>query len=337
MNKLKAIISILLIIILCFSVAACGSKNSGNMSADGKVMLGEVDYDEGLYSDELADNADKPNDYASYGGTEDRSGMRKANLKLIYRADVYLQTLDFDKSLGDIEKLVSDVEGYFENRQIDNGSYYRRANYKTANFIIRVPSDKYQDFLSSVSGSCHVVSISQNIEDIGDAYYDTESRIKTLQIKEERLQSLLSKATKMSDIIQLESALSENEYSLNMYKNQLRDYDSLVDYSTIEISLESVDTLSDDVTTELSFGQRLTRAIKNGASDFASGLGDFAIWFGYNILKIVLVLIIAALLIRFRPVSRFFNFLKGKRSDRKSQKKLAKSETSATENSEDKK
>ncbi len=331
MNKFKAIISLLLILILCFSVAACGSNSKESMtmgSAEVTDEFGYIENDNGMYAAE--DNAKG----TEYGGIPNESRNKKNNLKLVYRAEVYLQTLDFDKSLSDLEKLVSDVDGYFENRRIDNGSYYRRADFKSANFTIRVPSEKYQDFLNSVSGSCHVVSISQNIEDIGDSYYDTENRIKTLQIKEERLQALLAKATKMSDIIELESALSENEYSLDMYKTQLRDYDSLVDYSTITVSLESVDTLSEDVNTELSFGERLARSIKNGAADFTSGMGSLVIWLGYNILNIVLLLIIAAVIIRYRPLKSFINFIRTKRTVTKSARKTEKNITDSKNSAE---
>lgn len=326
MNKIKGIISLLLILVLCFFTAACGSDSLDSIAVEDKGITEEAEYVDNGESYGLAGKADD----ASYGAQNGERISKKGNFKLIHRAEVYLQTLDFDKSLEDIEKLVSDVDGYFENRQIDNGSYYRRANFKSANFTIRVPSDKYQAFLNSVSDSCHVVSVSQNIEDIGDIYYDTENRIKTLQIKEERLQTLLSKATKMSDIIELESALSENEYSLEMYKTQLRDYDSLVDYSTITVSLESVDTLSEDVNRELNFGERLMLSIKNGATDFASGLGSLALWFGYNILKLLLLVIIAALIIRFRPVKSFSNLIKAKRTGIKPQKKADKDGSAET-------
>lgn len=325
MKKIKAILSVLLIIVLCLGMASCGNKDEAAFDTDyGRAVGSNELYDEG---DDIFDGPSAES--ANYKGKESLGAegenitpdsVKKKNLKLIYRADLYLQTLDFDKSMIDIEKLVNDVEGFFENRQIDHGSYYRNDNFKNATFIIRVPSDKYQAFLDSVSGSCHVVSISQNIEDIGDAYYDTENRIRTLEIKEERLQTLLSKATKMSDIIELESALSENEYTLEMYKSQLRNYDSLVDYSTITVTLESVEILSADVNRELNFGEKLAHALKTGASDFLSWLENLAMWFGYNILKIVLIAVIAVVLVRFRPVSKLFSSLNAKRKAKKNLK-----------------
>ena len=59
---------------------------------------------------------------------------------------------------------------------------------------------------------CHVVYMSSSAENITEAYYDTDSRLKTAQIKLERLQNLLANADNMADIITIESAISETEY-----------------------------------------------------------------------------------------------------------------------------
>ncbi len=310
MKKFKAILSITVIAILCFSLVACGNSNEES-AADGYHMP-DMNYEETGAGFSVTNDVNKGKSGEAEQPAAPQQQESKKTFKLIYRADIYLQTLDFDESLEAIEKIVEEKKGYFESRQINNGTYYTDSDGKTGSFTIRVPFEKYKDFLDMVSGACHVVSLSQNIEDIGAAYFDTENRIKTLEIKEERLQKLLSAATKMSDIIELESALSDNEYALESLKSQLRDYDSLVDYSTITLSLESVETLSENVNVKLNFGQRLWLSVKNGANDFVRGFENIAVWFSYNLLQLAVLIIVVLLVLKLKLISRGAKLIKTK-------------------------
>lgn len=51
-------------------------------------------------------------------------------------------------------------------------------------------------------------------DDVSEAYYDTEARLKTQQTKLDRLHALLEQAATMEDIIALETALSETELQI---------------------------------------------------------------------------------------------------------------------------
>ena len=102
---------------------------------------------------------------------------------------------------------------------------------------------------------CHVVRQEEDSDNISEQYYDTESRLVTQQTKLERLQTLLSQAETMEDIITIESAISETELEIEQLTGTLRQYDSLVDYSTVTISLEEVYRLSNVEEAPTSFCQ----------------------------------------------------------------------------------
>ena len=42
--------------------------------------------------------------------------------------------------------------------------------------------------MNSVSDSWHVVDMNENVQDVGQQYFEVESRLETLRIKEDRLQ-----------------------------------------------------------------------------------------------------------------------------------------------------
>lgn len=114
----------------------------------------------------------------------------------------------------------------------------------------------------------------------------------------------MSEAENMEDIITLESAISDTELQIEYLTGSLRKYDSLVDFSTINIYLQEVYRLSDDDSIPESFGERFSAAIALGFRRGVEGIEDFAIGVAQNWLTILLfvcfVLIFVTIILRRR-------------------------------------
>ena len=136
------------------------------------------------------------------------------------------------------------------------------------------------------------------MEDVSEHYYDTQGRLKTQQIKLERLQSLLAKAELMEDIITIESAISETEWMIDELSGTLRHYDSKVDYATIYINLWEVYKLSDVETVPDTFGQRMGAAFASGMSDFGEFLENLAVSFAYGWIWWLIVIVVIVVVVR---------------------------------------
>ena len=280
-----------------------------DMAAD-MVVESEMAYeagDEMIYEAGDMDIVAEEDTYELAGGESMQKGTSDANqpaqdkkeLKLIYRATMYLQTTDYDATVEDIKATAEKYGGYFESQESYNGDFYSDGSYRSGHFTLRIPQEHYKTFLNYAGESYFVSNVIENIEDVGKAYYDTESHLKTLKIKEERLHELLKKAEEMSDIITIESALSETEYQMQMYQSTLDDFDSLIGYSTIEIHVEKVTQYVNGVNQELTFFEKLGRNLKNGAINFGEGIERFVMWLGYNIITIAVIFIIIFLIARF--------------------------------------
>jgi len=229
--------------------------------------------------------------------------------KLVYRANLSVETESYDDSYEKLSKLVSDLGGYFESSSSYNGSYYSTNVNKNGYFTIRIPIDKYSAFMNSMSSDWHVSDRSESIEDISDSYYDTEDRLKTLQIKEERLNELLKSATNLSDIIELEYNLTDTESQIANLTRTIKGYDDMVDYATIDISLYQVSQMGSTVGSE-GFGKRFIRSLKNGFKNFSEDFADILVWLGYNIIQIVIVLAVLILIWRFKLIRKLFMWIR---------------------------
>ncbi len=210
--------------------------------------------------------------------TEEPREDRLASAKMVYTASIQAETQDYDACTAALEELVDRLGGYLEYASSDS----RGDGSRSASYTVRVPAKEFRGFLKTVGEISHVTSQDQNAENISERYYDTESRLETQKTKMERLQTLLSKAENMEDIIDLENAISETEYQIEQLTGSLRHYDSLVDYATVDIRLREVLRLSTVEEAPPTFGSRLGNAFTDGLRGFGDFLQGLAIFLAYN-------------------------------------------------------
>ena len=251
------------LLLLMTLLSGCGSSADGNTSsaASADLMMDSgAAYDTAAAETTEAAAADAV--FASdRAASTNRSGVPAAlqNAKVILRANLDAETREFDEADASIQALIDKLGGYIESSSVEGSAGYRYASY-----TVRVPRAQYETFLEQVGTLCSVTYRSRSAEDVSEQYFDRETRLKAQTTKRDRLLALLEKAEKMEDIIQLESALADVQVEIEALTGELRHYDSLVDFSTIYLSLREVRDLSD---VKLTFRRSL-----RGIVDFAQGL-----------------------------------------------------------------
>ena len=255
---------------------------SGEYQAENDSWAAEDSWDQGA---EAAPDA--PMDVGS-------SVYQRPDAKLIRRAALEIQTEQFDQSKEALDRLVDSCEGYFENASVYSGGRLDAYASRSGEFVIRVPAEKYSQFLSSTGDLGYVVHKDESSEDVGTQYYDTEARLKTQRTKQERLLALLEKAETMEDIIALESALSDVEYQIEMYSSDLRRYDALIGYSTFNVYLNEVNRVTEEVGETASLGARMAAGFQASFRNLGEGLQNFLIWVSYNVFLLVVLAAAAA-------------------------------------------
>ena len=305
----KTLCILLSVLLLAALLCGCGGSGKSSYASSGASSSyysksgGETEaaMDTGwAMTEPMAPEAQK-----SEGMAQQTSASLPANVKLIYRANIDMESTEFDKALEDLNALVARLGGYFENSELNNYSSYRRGS-----FTVRVPAENFETFCATVGELCKVNSLSRSAEDVSEQYYDIESRLATQKTKLARLQELLKQAEEMEDIITLESAISETELAIEQLTGSLRKYDSLVGYATIYIGLSEVYKLTQTEEPAIGFGAKLAAAFRSGSARFASGLQSFLLdvargWIGWLIfLIIVAVVVIVVLRIRRKRKAR---------------------------------
>ena len=301
--------TILALILMVSLLTGCGGASMDNATSDwapqengasGGSMKGDYDYgygdDNGWVTEES--KAEMPEDPESSMTGSDVSNSPLENAKIIYTADMTLETRDFDQAGSALTALVNSVGGYFESRELNQGGTYR-----SVYCVIRVPASRFLEFLDQAGEVAHMTYRNEYSQNVSEHYYDLEARLTTQRTKLSRLQELLAKADNMADIITIESAISDTELQIEYLTGSLRKYDSLIDYSTVNLSLREVYRLSNEEVTPVTFGERLSSAFNRGLERGIDNVEDFVISLARNWLTLIIwavIIIVAVVLIRRR-------------------------------------
>lgn len=231
------------------------------------------------------------------GGGTGESVYQRADAKLIRRCNVELQTVEFDEAVNALYALVEANGGYFENSSVRGGGYYNANARRTGDYVIRIPAENYNAFRSGVGELGYVTFSNESTEDIGEKYYDTEARLKTLRTKQDRLLMLLEKAENMEDIIELESALGDVEYEIERYSSTLNRYDGLVNFATFNVNINQVVRVEEQTGQADTLGERMSAGFRAGLENMKDGVEDFMVWMSYNVFSLAMLIVVGSVIV----------------------------------------
>lgn len=271
--------------------AGCGGGSSSGTSQASSSSGGGI---ESMYTG--AYDAEEPASISmsqTSNSSTESSVYQNAGAKLIRRAELSIQTSEFDQAVNALDELVIAHGGYYESASVYGGSYRNANASRSGEYVVRVPAEQFQAFKSSAGELGYVTSSTESSEDVGELYYDAEARLKTQRTKQERLLNLLEQAATMEDIIDLENALSDVEYEIEQLSSTLNRYDALISYSTFRIYLNEVASVTEQVGETASLGQKLAAGFAASGTGLVRGTQDLLIWVSYHIFGILVFLAVA--------------------------------------------
>jgi len=257
----------------------------------------EMDYNDAIYTSTSTNPGESDSGFAVVGIVD--SSFTE---KIIYTASADIETVSFDETIEGVYLLLTNNGGFIENSNIGGRnyaqSYYGWQTFRNAQFTLRIPKDRLNAVTASLAALGNVTSLRSNAENITAQFYDTESRLNSYRTQEERLLDMLSKTDTVTDMITIEERLAEIRYQIETLTSTLRNWQSSVDYSTLNLSINEVETF-----TEIDTVQYLTywQQIGDGLWTSTRGVGRFFMnlfkWFAINLPILVILAVIAVVII----------------------------------------
>ena len=199
------------------------------------------------------------------------------NQKLIRTVYMDAETQSMTELLAWMDGRVAALGGYYEQKSVyrrgsrDDGSFYH-----SGDFMIRIPAQNLDQFVSLVGENANVTSSSESTENVTLTYVSTQSRVEALETEQKRLLELLENAETMEDLLTIEERLTDVRWELENYASQLRVLDNQVNYSTIHLSVWEVDEPT--VIVERTVWQKIGDGFSRNTKNVWNGLVDTFIW-----------------------------------------------------------
>lgn len=298
MKKQKLLALVLAVTMLVLALAGCAKSASYDMdyntAAQGSMkteaiaeapMAPMTDYEE-VAAEEPADAPYDTVTTADAAVSEEQAPQADVSsdfaAKIIYSASLQLQTTEFDKTVQTLDQQVKSFGGFVERSDISGDvTYNSDGTTSVVNrygyYTLRVPCDRFEEFLSQLGGLGNVIYSSKNAENVTSRYTDYEARLESLRTQEERLLDMLAKSEDVETLIALEQRLADVRYETESIERNLRNLDMQIGYSTVDVTVEEVEIYTPTAPVTRTFSEKLSDAFSDGWRGFTRGLQGFAL------------------------------------------------------------
>ncbi len=223
--------------------------------------------------------------------------------KIIYSGSANVETIHFDETVERVYALISEYGGFLESSYVSgkdySSTYYNRPSYRSASFTVRVPREKFQSFTGALEDLGNLTSSSVQAQNITSSYFDTQSRLNTYRTEEERLLDMLSKADTVEDMLNIEDRLASVRYNIESLTTTLTNWDSKVNYSTVDLYISEVKELTQETPITRTFGEELSQRFRDSWEGVVRAAKNCVLFLlgGIPVLLPLAVIIVAVILI----------------------------------------
>ncbi|OGO58593.1 MAG: hypothetical protein A2Z32_07735, partial [Chloroflexi bacterium RBG_16_69_14] len=208
--------------------------------------------------------------------------------KIIRTGSMTLEVSDVASALRTARDAIVALGGYVGASTTSND-----ADRPSAEITYRIPADRWEEALDTLRGlnglATKVVTEHTEAVEVTGQVIDLEARIANLRASETALQAIAAKATKISDVLEVQAQLTETRGQIETLTAQLKDLTDRSAYATLTV-LFSVPLVAVEVAAK---GWEPTAVVDEAAAATVSvlqGLATVGIWFVIVWLPILLVL-----------------------------------------------
>ena len=238
--------------------AAVDSPMAANYSLDTMALESSADNGVSTFS---ADDA---------AAVEGAHSTDSASAKIIYTANLSLESKDYDAARAALDAALQAAGGYLES----SSEYSGTDDSRSVSLTYRVPQENYDSFLAAIAEAGNVTYKNQQADDVTAQYLDVETRLENLKAQRTRLQQLQQQADSLSDLLEIESSLTDVQSQIESWQSQMDWYSDQVEQCTVYVSLSEVSTYSPP---SEGFGSRIASAFADGWQNFVDGVQQLAV------------------------------------------------------------
>jgi hypothetical protein len=162
-----------------------------------------------------------------------------AGSNIVYTATLTVRARDVAAQDANAKRIVTSVGGYVstENSSIDPA----HPALSTVNLELKIPVDSYPATLNNLATQLGTqVSLQQQAQDVTENVADVNSRVTSAEAAISQLRALLSRAGTVSDLLNIQNQISQQESDLESLQAEQRALNHETAYATLSLRLISV-------------------------------------------------------------------------------------------------
>ncbi|WDL98647.1 DUF4349 domain-containing protein [Alicyclobacillus sp. ALC3] len=235
---------VVLLVIASLAVTAPGRHGSGGqMSGRTSTASSGVTASSPAvgYGAGSAEQAGVANSGPTHGATVAASVGQTRSIGSSSGQHLVIETANLDMTVTQLPKATSDITSLAEA----SGGFVHSMNQLTdgqgqnsATLTIRVPENKFQTALKNIKSLGKVDTFSQSGQDVTSEHNNLQLQVTELQSEAKAYTRLFDKATKMSDMLQIQQSLTETNNQISNLNSQLHQLNHTIQYTTINITLQ---------------------------------------------------------------------------------------------------
>lgn len=164
---------------------------------------------------------------------------------VIYSANIGLNVSSVQLTLPQIQQIAASQGGYAgrtDLQPIPKGIYIAGKEVKeqgfTATITVLIPANRYGEAQTQIMKLGKVDYYSLSTQDVTDQAVDLEARLKNAQNVLNQYNDILTKASRIEDILNIQSRIDNTQERIEVLKAQTQNLQKQVSYATITLSLK---------------------------------------------------------------------------------------------------
>lgn len=225
----------------------------------------------------------EPTGHAAGSAAHDRTEARRTTVStraVIRHGEISVVANDMDRARDAVDAVLGRLGGYLASEDTVND---RTGAPERSILVLRVPEPAFDEAMDRLTAIGRALSATRSSEDVTDEVIDVDARVTTQRASIARLQRFLRQATRVEDLVRVESEIATRQAeleSLEAQQSYLRDQTSL---ATITVRLHAPDaplavTKPDTgFMAGLSAGWTALKTVLGGAATVAGAVVPFAL------------------------------------------------------------
>jgi len=158
------------------------------------------------------------------------------NRKIIYKVNLGIVSTSPSETYNEVIENLTTYDAYVESEEITSSLY---------KMTIRVKSINLTTMVNAIQQSGNTLNYTKTSEDITNTYSTFAARFSALETQHARILELIEVAETLNDILVLEAKRVTIEAELNEIGFKLNNFDSLIEYSTLYLTISKIENISE--------------------------------------------------------------------------------------------